>query len=87
MQLTPDELLMMAVGDFIIENHPYAAIFDLMHIAGDPVEFFVGVEALTNLKEIVDDHYGRIDADGPLEDPRYREGPDGPRKGFQGDKA
>ena len=86
MKLTSDELLMMAIGDFIIEGHPYAAIFDLMHIAQDPVDFFVGVEALTQLKEIVDDYYEREDAYAPKEDPRYREGPDGPRNGFHGDK-
>nr|DAU76345.1 MAG TPA: hypothetical protein [Caudoviricetes sp.] len=46
-----------AIADVIIEGIPLDAVFDLSLEAKTAAEFFVGVQALTELGDIIKDHY------------------------------
>ena len=55
--LTDFELMNAAIADVIIEGIPLDAVFDLSLEAKTAAEFFVGVQALTELGDIIKDHY------------------------------
>lgn len=47
------------LADFVIEGLPIHTLWNLSYIAKSPEEFFAGIQASTELKDIVLDHYDR----------------------------
>ena len=56
-ELTPFDLLKASLADFVEEGLPHYTIINLLFLADDEIQFFTGMQAATELKDIVLDHY------------------------------
>lgn len=57
------------LADFVVEGLPIHTLWNLSYIAKTPEEFFAGIRAATELKDIVLDHYDKGDPDdGPFDE-------------------
>lgn len=59
MQMSDTDLLHAAYADAIAEGIPLDRLIELYTDAKNPEQFLAGVQALVELKDIVEDHYAQ----------------------------
>lgn len=72
----PDDydLMIAAVLDMLVDGIPHRAVWDLTHIAQSADEFYAGMQAMSALGDIINDHYEREPDDGTYDEQDRRWG-------------
>ena len=74
----PYDYMIAATLDMIEEGIPLGAVSDLCVIAQDAQQFFVGMQAMVHLGDIIKDHYHKGEPDdGPYDEEEDRWGTEG----------
>jgi hypothetical protein len=72
------DALVIAMLDIAEYRIPHRAVYDMGYIAKSPLDMVIAVDAMVQLQEIVNDHYGKEGEDPePPHEIRYFEAEDG----------
>lgn len=80
--VTPLDLMKMSLAEFIEDGLPHHTIINLLFLADTEIEFFVGMQAAVELKDLVLDHY---DKEREPDDYPFDETDDGTEDDFRDD--